>query len=138
MGPLNSAWFLIGAATGSRKVDYYAVQNAFKARFDAAVSLLLRKKVGSATDLLDDTPPYDTPDAPSSLRAQPAAVVPSDRASVSYRYQEEDESMDDFGDQDGLPCCEWDFRHPGTNWKSDDEEERGDNERFCPTHTKAA
>ena len=34
--------------------------------------------------------------------------------------------------------CEYDFRHPGTSYDSDDEEIRGDNEIFSPINTKAA
>jgi hypothetical protein len=57
-----------------------------------------------------------------------------------FLYKTNDDSEtggdDDFAEHEyGLG--EFDFRHPGTSWDSDDEDERGDNEIFSPIATKA-
>ena len=53
-----------------------------------------------------------------------------------YGIDEEDWGEDEDGFNDDVNC-EYDFRHPGTHWESDDENERGDNDIFSPIATKA-
>ena len=48
----------------------------------------------------------------------------------------DEDGADDFAEGEH-GTGEYDFRHPGTHWESDDEDERGDNDIFSPIATKA-
>ena len=52
---------------GDRKLDFYALQDAFSVRLNPIVHVMTRKRLGVAADLLDDSPPRRR-GAPSSLR----------------------------------------------------------------------
>ena len=122
---------------GERKLDYYALQNSFDARVNPARSILRRDKYGDAADLLG-TEPHPLAAGEPLLNVRPIPVKP---ATAPYKYKtgrdsdgEEDE--EDFAEHE-YDYGEYDFRHPGTSWESDDEEGRGDNEIFSPISTRA-
>ena len=125
---------------GERKLDYYALQNSFDARVNPAQSLLRRDKYGDAADLLG-TEPHPLAAGEPLLNARPVPVKP---ATVPYKYktgrdsegEEDEDAAEDFAEHE-YEYGEYDFRHPGTSWESDDEEERGDNEIFSPISTRA-
>ena len=129
----RNTWMLVHMELGERKLDFYALQNSFSSRLNPAEHLILRKTHGAVADLLDDASPLRG-NAPSSLRAPPVYVTP-DATHFLYNTNDEDEP-DDFAEHEH-GFGEYDFRHPGTNWESDDEEERGDNEIFSAIATKA-
>ena len=55
-----------------------------------------------------------------------------------YRAGDSEEDIDDFGvGEYGEEMFEYDFRHPGTSYDSDDEDLRGENEIFSLINTKA-
>ena len=118
-------WMLVGMHFGDRKLDFYAVQESYATRVNPSSSLLFRKHhVGVISGLLED----------KFLGAKPVYVTPMARPFV---YIDQNGEEDDFADnEDGEPG-EYDIRHPGTHWESDDEDSRGDNERFSPIATKA-
>ena len=99
-----------------------------------ADNLILRKTQGCVADLLDNTHPLRR-GAPTSLDAPPVYVKP-EATPFLYKTNEEEAEADDFAEHE-YGFGEYDFRHPGTHWESDDEEERGDNDVFSPIATKA-
>ena len=136
---MQRTWMLIHMELGDRKLDFYALQDAFSVRLNPIVHVMTRKRLGVVADLLDDSPPRRR-GAPSSLRAPPVYVEPK---SSPFLYQsgenggeDEEGGGDDFAEHE-CGFGEYDFRHPGTRWESDDEDERGDNEIFSPIATKA-
>ena len=66
-------------------------------------------------------------------RRGPLACLQQGKSTAAAVQLEEDE---DFAEHE-YGYGEYDFRHPGTSWESDDEEERGDNEIFSPISTRA-
>ena len=126
---------MVHMSLGERKLDYYALQNSFEARVNPGRCILRRDKYGEAADLLD-AEPHPLAAGQPLLNARPVAVQP---AAVPYKYKTGDpdgEEDEDFAEHE-YGYGEYDFRHPGTSWESDDEEERGDNEIFSPISTRA-
>ncbi len=137
---MSHTWIQIQRArTCGRKLNFYALQNAFVARVNTLDAVVRRSDLGSSEDLLDDSGP-----APRSLQAPPVPIVPSDATLVSYIYHHPGAAQmgevddDDFAENDDELVGELDFRHPGTHLESDDEDERCSNERFAPLRTLAA
>jgi len=126
---------LIHMKTGERKLDFYALQSSLTARLNPAMNLAHHDFMGSATDLLDDKARPDLPGVPTLLCAPPVYVEPKDTPFIYKATTEEDDDFTEHDEESG--CGEYDFRHPGTHWESDDEDERGWNEIFSPITTKA-
>ena len=134
MDGTDHLWMLVHMQLGDRKLDFYALQSAFACRLNIGEHLILRKSLGAAADLLDNSPSLRR-NTPTRLCAPPVYVKP---AATPFLYKTGDGNgeADDFNEhEDG--CGEYDFRHPGTSWDSDDECERGSNEIFSPIATKA-
>ena len=130
-----SAQMLAHMAIGERKLDYYAMGSCFERRMNVGIAKLeATKLILPAADLVEKSQPL-----------RDVYVMPSDRKSESYLYvaigggEDGEDEIDDWGTiEEGGEMCEYDFRHPGTSYDSDDEEIRGDNEIFSPINTKAA
>ena len=141
---------------GDRKLDFYGIGNAFEARMNVEYAVSRRyKSEGAAARMLEPTR-RPKPIANilgqrlgrsthAPLHAPPVYVTPSDRASRTYLYRhaanggavnEEGDEVCDFGEHEGGEG-EYDYRHPGTRWESDGEdEEEPFNDRFAPINTK--
>ena len=100
---MQRTWMLIHMELGDRKLDFYALQDAFSVRLNPIVHVMTRKRLGVVADLLDDSPPRRR-GAPSSLRAPPVYVEPK---SSPFLYQsgenggeDEEGGGDDFAEHE--------------------------------------
>ena len=131
--PLMAAQMMSHMAIGDRKLEFYAMGSCF----ESAVNVPKTKVMASTviipcSNLIED----------SEEDLLDVYVKPSERESESYMYvvQGGDEpEIDDWGASEygGGEMEEYDFRHPGTSYDSDDEDIRGDNDIFSPINTKA-
>ena len=132
--PLMAAQMMAHMAVGERKLDYYAMGACFENRMNVPSATVMAKQIIShATDLIEEVE-----------ATRDVHVKPSDRESESYLYvangEDGEPEVDDWGtSEEGYgEMAEYDYRHPGTSYDSDDEALRGDNEIFSPINTKAA
>ena len=110
---MNHAWLGVHLHLGQSKRDFYALQNAFSSRMNPPIALMHNENHTSCDALLEED-------------AVPTAVKPSDRKSATYLYETSErgreDDPDDFGVDEDHGDGEFERRHPGTSWESDDEE----------------
>ena len=113
-------YFAIGEPISPNKLDFNALFDAYSKRIAVESSMLRQKMVAEdCIKLLS-----------KDLRS--VHVKASERRSESYLYKT-GENIVDFGED----MLEFDFRHPGTSYESDDEDRGCDDEAFSLINTKA-
>lgn len=113
----------VAAALDGRKFDQKVMQSAVDAACDPAYHELYGSMTrAECTALL--------------ASKQHKSIFVNPRALQRVEYEKRNGSKEYFDvDENGERAPELAFRHPGTSWESDEEEERSDNKRFAPVKT---
>ena len=119
----RSKLVMFQAILGERveKLHYYAIVNAFQKGLNWSSAVRENRELRKAMDKLFD----------QQLRS--VYVQASDRKSASFHYKDSGDSVEDFNEGG-----EYEHRHPGTSYDSDDEELRNSwNQSYSPITMKA-